>query len=452
MNQASPDPQLLTLSTLLQLQRDARSAKSLETLSHLIVNETHHLIPFQQSVLWQTNRAGTPKVEAVSSVAQPDRNAPYIQWLQQLIKLLRVGDNNAQERRIHQDDIPLNLQDGWQEWSPGVLLWLPMGETQDTPNAGMLLFREQPWSEGEIILLQNLTGAYHHSLLALKQRRQSSLGKLGSNLLHRPYRFLLALLLLSSLALPINESALAPAEVSPSLPIVVTAPLDGVVKEFYVKPNQRVMADELLFSLDETVIQSQNEVAAKVLAIAKADYLRASQKAFRDNESKAKLASLRAVVAEKTSELEYSSRLLQRMQVRAEQAGIALFADPNEWLGKPVVTGEKVLTLADPAHTELRAWIPVSDAINLAAGAEVRFFLNTDPTHPLEATLYQTTYEAEVAPDGILAFLIKAHFNPSTTPPRIGLKGTAKIYGQEVTLFYYLFRRPISSLRQFFGL
>jgi hypothetical protein len=34
----------------------------------------------------------------------------------------------------------------------------------------------------------------------------------------------------------------------------------------------------------------------------------------------------------------------------------------------------------------------------------------------------------------------------------MGLKGTAKIYGDKVPLFYYLMRRPISALRQTFGI
>ena len=33
-----------------------------------------------------------------------------------------------------------------------------------------------------------------------------------------------------------------------------------------------------------------------------------------------------------------------------------------------------------------------------------------------------------------------------------GLTGPAKVYGMEVSLFYYLMRRPIAALRRLFGL
>ena len=160
---------------------------------------------------------------------------------------------------------------------------------------------------------------------------------------------------------------------------------------------------------------------------------------------------LEAQVEEKKADVEYNRALLDRIQVRAEQAGIIIFTDSNDWLGRPLATGEKVMTLANPEKTEVEAWVPVADAISLDKDAEVRIFLNTDPVNPLDATLYQASYEAELTPEGVLAFRIKASFNAEGRP-RVGLKGTAKIYGEKVSLFYYLMRRPLAAARQFLGL
>ena len=40
---------------------------------------------------------------------------------------------------------------------------------------------------------------------------------------------------------------------------------------------------------------------------------------------------------------------------------------------------------------------------------------------------------------------------PGATLPRIGLKGSAKVYAEEVSLGYYLFRKPILFLRKTLG-
>ena len=51
-----------------------------------------------------------------------------------------------------------------------------------------------------------------------------------------------------------------------------------------------------------------------------------------------------------------------------------------------------------------------------------------------------------------LAYRIYADFEQTDDEKlRIGLQGTAKIYGERVSVFFYIFRRPISYVRQFFG-
>jgi len=146
----------------------------------------------------------------------------------------------------------------------------------------------------------------------------------------------------------------------------------------------------------------------------------------------------------------YAESLLARIQVKAERPGIAVFDDPNGWTGRPVRIGERILTIADPARAEIEVRLPVSDAINLEPGAEVALFLNIAPERRIEATLRYASYEATVGPDGALSYRLKAALG-TAPPPRIGLKGTAEIYGQKVTLFYYLMRRPLAALRQLTG-
>jgi len=51
-----------------------------------------------------------------------------------------------------------------------------------------------------------------------------------------------------------------------------------------------------------------------------------------------------------------------------------------------------------------------------------------------------------------LSYKLVSSFEGNKKKPRIGLRGTAKVYGSRVILFYYLFRKPITFIRQLIGI
>ncbi|MNQ72210.1 hypothetical protein D3C85_869080 [compost metagenome] len=127
-----------------------------------------------------------------------------------------------------------------------------------------------------------------------------------------------------------------------------------------------------------------------------------------------------------------------------------MFADAERWTGKPVQTGERLMEIADPHQAELRIELPVGDAIALEPGAQVVLFLDSDPLQRYQARLERSAYEAQPTAGGQLAYRLDAGFEAA--PPRIGLRGTAKIFGDRAPLALYLLRKPLVGLRQSVGL
>jgi hypothetical protein len=446
-NPAAP-PQVVVLGTLLQLERQARQADSQSALGFIAVNDSHRLFPYKQALLWTFKSLGKPRVAAVSGVAVPDHNAPFIRWSADLVRKLAEDRETSHKLQLFTPDkIPQAFASGWQEWSLGQLLWCPFLDRAGKLIGGMLFFRANPWGEAEVTLAERLTDAYAHAWLALHGRRAPVRGAWRGRLAWG--MFFAALI--GAMFIPLRESVLAPAEIIARDPLVLSAPLDGTIKTLHVAPNEKVEANQPLFSLDDTNQKHQYAIAWKTLQVAQAELFSTEQKAFSDPRSKSELALLKAKVAEREAELKYVAELLERMEVRAPRPGIAVFTDPNDWLGKPVRVGEKIMTLADPSQTEIRLWVPVADALNLEAGAPVQLFLNTDPTRPYAGEVYQSAYEAELSPENVLAFQVKAHLS-GAQPLRLGLKGTGKVYGEEVRLYYYLFRRPLATARQWLGI
>ena len=247
--------------------------------------------------------------------------------------------------------------------------------------------------------------------------------------------------------IPINQTVLAPVEVVAHTPWIATAPQDGVIKKFHVLPNQPVISGQILFSLEDIALRSRFELAKQGLEVARAELRQTEQQAFASADRKAEIALRRLAVQQKAHEAAYAQKLLERVDVRAAVNGIAIFTDVNNWIGRPVQVGERVLTVADPDRTELEIHLAVDDAIPLELGARVAAFLNDDPLSSIEARTKYHSYEAELTPSETLAYRLKAELSDDARRMRIGLKGTAKIFGEQTSLFYYLFRRPIFFLQ-----
>lgn len=434
----TPTPERV-FAEFFQLECLARAAQTSETLAWSMVNDGQKLFSFRHVALVINGR-----VRAVTGVSVPDPHAPFIAFIERAARQLIAGEHATQTATIQADWLDAQSQRDWQALSAAEALWMPLKDRNAQLIGGLWLARDTPWQEGERLLAQQLADVYSHAWLALEPRKAWQPGWPKRNVLAA------VLLLLGVMLIPVRQSVLAPAEVVPLEGRVVTAPLDGVIAEFMVKPNQPVKQNDLLVRFDNTVLKAQADVAERALDVAEAERRTGGQRAFQDADSKSKLDLLSAQVEQKRAELSYARDLLKRSEVRAERDGIAVFADAERLVGKPVRTGERLMELANPQQAELKIELDVGDVIPFPANAGVALFLDSDPLQRHDAQLTRVAYEAAMTPSGLLAYRLDARFLHEN--PRIGLRGTAKIYGDSVPLAAYLFRRPLAALRKTVGL
>ena len=171
--------------------------------------------------------------------------------------------------------------------------------------ARLFLARNEPWSEADQYLAQELADGYGHAWNALLRGRSRNV----SAMLWRRrtgLKVAAALAIFAAMWLPITLSALAPAEVTPFQPTIVRAPLEGVVDHFEVQPNEQVEAGQLLLTLDPRAIENKLEVASKALAVAEAEYRQAAQQAVFDDKSRALLAVLKGRAEQRRADVTYN--------------------------------------------------------------------------------------------------------------------------------------------------
>jgi len=453
------------LALLWQLSARAREAGNEAALAFSIVNETQALVPYRQAAWWRAGGALPSTVAAVSGLPQCDPGAPYVQWLNALCRALvrrqaagheqaqaPTGDTGrVQPYAFTAADLPAELAADWAEWWPACALWLPLIDTRQQRTLGAIVFaREEPFGANEMVLLAELAQVWLHALRALEPHASPfahAFGKLRKGKLRKRVLIALALACLA----PVPLSVLAPAEVTARDPFVVRSPLDGVIDRLNVQPNQRVAAGAPLFTLDATTLASRNALARKNFDAAQEEYRQTAQLAVTDDKDRLDMALKKGKLEASAVELDYAAAQLARLRVTAARDGVAVFSDPNDWNGRAVSVGEKVMLLADPSHVELTAYLPVAENVGVKPGAILTLYPKSSPLVSYDARIETIAYRAEPTPDGLLAYRIKASFAGDAPRPVLGMMGTARIHGRWVPLVYYLLRRPLAAARQWLG-
>ncbi len=447
---AAQAPDIAAVSKLLQLESMARAASSAEALQFMIVNETRRLVPYRQAYLFLSAHPikRDCKLVTASSIAVIEKNAPFATWLEKILGKVFSSETISTQRLLDVASCPEELKEGWNEYSLPFVLWTPLKMPDGTFIGGLWMTRETPWQENELPLLKRLGETYGHAFVAVTSRK---------DLYHRPRKVTVAVwviivFLLLVFVKSIKLSALAPAEIIAKEPVVVSSPMDGVISDIKFSPNTYVSTGETLFVLEDTNLRNEYNVTEKTLAVAEAEYRKASQGSFGDTKSKAQVSLLQAQTELHKSKLEFARELLDKITVKAEKTGLLIYSDKSDWIGKRVQVGERVMEIADTDKIQLKINLSIGDAIVLKEGAKVDVFLDADPLNPIEATVSSASYMAEKYNQDTLSYRVYAEFdNVAQTDLRIGSQGTAKMYGERVSVFFYLFRRPISYVRQLLG-
>jgi len=441
-------PALIHLAALTHLEGQVRAATTVQELQFLSVNETRRLVPYQQAFLLSAADPATMpyRVVTASSVAVVDRDAPMMVWLEQVVHAVRAGQPAGLPIAVTAELVPEALRAGWREFVRGYVLWCPLNHPDETLLGGWWFERGFTWEDNDATIVHRLAGSYAYAWKALAKRRRT-----WSGTIKKPSLWLIVAAVIAVSCIPIKVSTVAPVKVMARDPIVVSAPMDGVIADVAVAPNTMVLQDRLLFRYEDTNVRNQFQVAEQQLAVARAEHSQAIQAGFTNAQRRADAPLKKAEASLKETELAYAKDMLDQIEVRAPQTGLLLYTDKADWVGKPVSVGERIMEIADPQRIELRIDLPVSDALLLKDGAEVTAFFDALPLESFAATVSRASYHAEVLPGDVFAYRVTAELAAVDPRLRIGWQGSAKVYGERGPLAFLLFRRPFTALRQLFG-
>ncbi|MGL4637892.1 MAG: efflux RND transporter periplasmic adaptor subunit [Beijerinckiaceae bacterium] len=435
------------LQMILQIERDARRAKSVSELQFLMANETRRAVGARQIFIMQHEG----KVAAVSSLSSVDRQSPVVRWIERSFAVVVAkapAAGNWQQNLRQLTDAASGQDETARVFPFPEMIAASVVAPHGNGLGAVVAVRETVFNENETVVLQRLCETYGHAMAALGGSKSSLLSRL-----RRPAVGAAAVCVIAALGfIPVPMTALAPAEVVPLEPSIIAAPIDGAIEQVLVDPNQAVKTGDVLFRYADIQSRGALDVAEREVSVAEAKLRQASQMAFVDPAAKRELAVARTEYRLKKAEHAFAADMHERSVVRAPKDGIAVFADKRELIGRPVNTGQRVMELADPARTQFRFQVPADDALVLKEGAVARVFMDSDPLNPMAVTITRASPMVKQNDSGGLAFRADAVLQDKAAMPALGHRGTAQISGDKVSLAFYLFRRPLAALRQRTGL
>lgn len=452
--------ELMGLIKLISFFKQVRHKKNIEELGFFLVNDLFNLIKYRQCVFW-TYANG--RVHLVSGSGQVDvnHNGPLGQFIKKVVAKV-VGEKaitDAASVQQYVDDqgyaqIEISsfadykmfsadeIRDFISPHAVNVLLYDDRGVI-----GGLWIARDAPLSEMEEAVLEDVSDSVAARLQFLSGKK---FGGRRAGLLSGKTKIIVLIALGVFLLWPVRFSVSVSAEIVAKNNTVITVPYSGLIKEINVEPNQAVSEGDLLFSLDKTQLENDYNVAVQQMETATQKLSNTQRQVFSDRSKTADLNVLKEEIKLKKLEVDYARQRLDLADIKADRDGVILFSDKNELLGKPVQAGSKIMILADPQDMELLVKIPSENMIKLDYDVPVRFFLNTAPLTPHKAKIYNVSYQPSRDPDSLLTYKARAEIADKEKIEKLGLTGTAKLYGARTLMIFNVLRRPYLALRNLY--
>lgn len=450
------------IATLLVLQDQVKNLKNLREFGYFTTNETHRMIHFNTSFLWQYYDVVEVRLLSQSEVPEVDSQSAVSLWVKKCIKEItklpnskkvqtldfeNIATNPELKTYIEQDIFSKEVMNLWPSALPKYVLWSPFLDEHEDITGGLIFFRSHAFTEQELKMFTWLSRNYQYTWQFLTKHKMLFLKRLFKRKKNIIIASIAALIIL---LFPVRLSVVADATVSPKDPALINAPIAGTIKSFSVKPGDTVSKDQLLLQLDKKDILNTIQIDERKVSYSQAKLRSANEQGYEKPETRSEIPILEAELNVNQAELDYYKAILNKTDITSPIDGVAIFESKEDWIGQPVQEGENIMMIANPDNVQLKIELPVANLINLNVGDKGKFYVYGQLSEtPVQLT--QIGYNAKMTASKILAYQYIADFTDPSSKPLLGSQGTVRLYGHYVPLIYYVLRRPLHAVREFFG-
>jgi len=223
--------------------------------------------------------------------------------------------------------------------------------------------------------------------------------------------------------IPFPSEVSGQAKLEASIQRVITAPLDGYLKEVFVRPGSRVQLNQLLAVLDEDALRMQQRRAEAEISQQENALAEAMAKADRTQVG-IRAAKLDEVIAQR----DLIEQQLNQTKLLAPFDGVVMKGDLTQLLGSPLKRSDPLLTLSQGDGFRVIVEVDEKDISDIHLGQEGVLILAAFPAERFQIQLSRIMPVSNVTQEGQNVFEVEATVSggqaASLAP---GLKGVAKV-------------------------
>ncbi len=252
---------------------------------------------------------------------------------------------------------------------------------------------------------------------------------------------------------PINEKVNAEFELKAPQITAVYAWFDGPIAECYRRNGEYVRQGDVIAEYDTSQLLHRLAAAEAAKREIEAE-LELKEKSFADKNSLGEVPLLKARLASAEVTIKEAQWYLDHSKLAAPRDGMLQLTDqrPEALRGKAVRTGDKIFdVLGGDGGMDVK--IPVLESessilLNLHEGDNLTLFLHTSPDTPITAKVREISPAPELTEQRTYCYTITAELPEETAKNlKYGMRGIAKVEGEQVSIGYFLFKSVILYLR-----
>ena len=451
------DPRITALGLIIKLTDDVFKAPDFDTAASLTVNSSHSLLRFKSAVLVEV---GSDRKQVIAQYGQTELY-PHSELAVLQKKLAAALDFSKGPALLLSRETLAQME------GPGAD---SLGELLEGDDPILALKMEPPAFIGDpgfyFVWLLEFSGAvpdyaknaagvlarnFGHALFA---RRCCGMSAKFRRTRWGKWLFRLALLaaLIAVMFVPVRERLNAEFVLKAPEIVTVYAWFDGPVARVFKQDGDPVKKGTPVMRYDLNLLNFKLANAKNQLAETEKEYDLESRAAFNDRNRLGRVKLLEARLQTAAVAVREAQWYIDHAEVKSPADGLLVLAGgrAEQLENKAVRTGDKLFEVYGGQGVIAEIQVNERESSILAGKLEATLFPYTSPETGWRTEILSVRKTPELTEQRLYCYVVKARvLNLSRASMRYGMRGIARLEGERVALWYYLFRSLFVYMRWF---